>query len=276
MEQYFRRNRLAEVMDGLGVRALIYAAAVMWFVWLWGLTAPALLAGAALGTLGQLARTRLRRRTVARREKALRSRIGAELMLEDMLLSGVRDAHFRAALLLAERWPITLQEAGEDGALCCQGTERLLVICLRMPPDSELSAGDLAAGQRAVKKCGADRGVLCVLGKASPKMLARAEQTAIPLRIIGRETLLALAGRMAPATDEQLVALGKRRRRPASRGGVLQLIFRRDKAQRYFTYGLTMTLLYVISSMRIYAVPGMVCLTMAVMCRTGRSGEEEL
>lgn len=276
MEQYFRRNRLSEVLDGMGVRALIYAAAMMWFVWLWGMSPPALLAGAALGTLGQLARTRLRRRTVERREKVLRCRLGAELLLEELLLSGAKEAHFRTALLLAERWPITLLEAGEEGVLCRQGEETMLIICVRMPPEGELSAGDLAAGQRAVKKCGADRGVLCVLGKTSPKVLAKAEQTAIPLRIIGRETLMALAGRAAPVTDEQLVALGKRRRRPASRGGILQLIFRRDKAQRYFTYGLTMTLLYVLSGVRIYAVPGMMCLTMAVVCRTGSNGKEEL
>ena len=36
MEQYLRRNRLSELMDGLGVRALIYLLALMWFVWLRG------------------------------------------------------------------------------------------------------------------------------------------------------------------------------------------------------------------------------------------------
>ena len=51
MEQYLRRNRLAALADGLGALAAIYAGAALWFVWLWGLGAPALLAGAALGTL---------------------------------------------------------------------------------------------------------------------------------------------------------------------------------------------------------------------------------
>ena len=276
MEQYLRRNRLSELMDGLGVRALIYLLALMWFVWLWGLGIPSLLAGAALGTLGQLAHSRWRRHTVARRERALRSRLGAELMLEDMLLSEPREAHFRAALLLAERWPIALQTVKEEGVLCLQGEEKLLVQCLRMPADGALSPGDLAAGQRAVRRAGADRGVLCVLGKTPPKVLARAEQTCIPLRIISRDTLMELAGQTSPATDEQLVALGKRRRKPAGRGGALQLVFRRDKARRYFTYGLTMVLLYVLTGVRVYAVPGLVCLTMAVLCRTGRSGGETL
>lgn len=276
MEQYLRRNRLSEVMDNLGMTCLLYGLAAAWFIWLWGVTVPALLAGAALGTLMQLGRSRLRSRHVQRREKALRCRLGAELMMEELLLSEAPEAHRRAAELLMQRWPLAIQSVGEEGALCRQGGETLLIQCLRMPQDGALSTGDLASAQRAVRRCGADRVVLCVLGRAPAQVLARAEQTPVPLRIIRRETLMELAARMAPATDEQLVALGKRRRKPAGRGGVLQLVFRRDKARRYFLYGLAMLELYVLTGVRVYAVPGMVCLTMAVMCRTGRSGEEPL
>lgn len=275
MEQYLRRNRLSELLDGLGVRALIYGASVLLFAWLWGSGMPALLAGVALGTLGQLARTKWRRRTVARRERALRSRLGAELLLEELLLSEARGAHARVAALLQERWPVEIGEVREEGVLCRQGQETLLVQCLRVPAESELSAGDLAAAQRAVRKCAADRGVLCTLGKTSPKALARAEKAVVPLRIISRETLMTLAGRAAPATDEQLIALGRRRRRIAERGSVLRLVFRRDKARRYFGYGLMMLLMYVCSGVRVYAVPGMTCLTMAVMCRTGHAAADE-
>ena len=41
-------------------------------------------------------------------------------------------------------------------------------------------------------------------------------------------------------------------------------------------YGLGMLVLYVVTGMRLYAVPGMTCLTMAVMCRTRRGGAEAL
>ncbi|MBQ7849790.1 MAG: hypothetical protein IJ343_08735 [Clostridia bacterium] len=273
MQQYLRRNRLSGLMDAAGAVALSYGAAVLWFAWLWGLGVPALLAGAALGTLLWMARCRWRACRVARREEALRRRIGAELLLEELLLSGAQTAHRQAAKLIARRWPIIVDEVAEEGAVCRQGSERLLVMCLRAPEDSDLSAGDLVAAQRAVRAAGAERGVICTLGKASPKSLARAEQAALPLRIISRETLLNLAAAVAPATDEQLVALGKRRRRPAGQGSVLQLVFRRDKARRYFGYGLAMTLLYVATGVRVYAVPGMVCLTMAVFSRMGRSEE---
>lgn len=275
MEQYLRRNRLAAWADGAGVLAAIYAAAALWFIWLWGLGIPAMLAGAALGTLLAMARSCLRSRLVVRREKALRARLGAEMLLEELVLSDAQEAHRRAAELLSARWPLTLEDVSQEGALCRQRDEKLLIICLRMPPESSLSHGDLTAVQRAVRKTGAHRGVICVPGKSPPAILVRAEQTVIPLRIIQRETLLTLAGQLFPATDAQLVALGKRRRRPAP-GGVLALVFRRDKARRYFTYGLAMTLLYLLMGVRVYAVSGMVCLTMAVFCRTGRSAEETL
>ena len=37
-----------------------------------------------------------------------------------------------------------------------------------------------------------------------------------------------------------------------------------------------MLILYILTGARLYAVPGMVCLTMSVMCRWGRPGEETL
>ena len=169
-----------------------------------------------------------------------------------------------------------MQSVKEEGVLCRQGEETLLVQCIRMPEDGELSVGDLLSAQRAVRRLKADRAVLCVLGKASPKVAARAEQALVPLRIIRRETLLALAGQYAPATDEQLIELGKRRRRPAGQGSITRLIFRRDKARRYHLYGVGMLILYILTGARLYAVPGMVCLTMAVMCRWGKRSAEAL
>lgn len=276
MERYLRRNRLAEMLDGAGLCVLLYFLGGMWFIWLWGLNLASLLAGAALGTLLWTARSQWRKHTVARREKALRSRIGAELMLEELLMAEAKEAHFRAAVLLAERWPIAMQSVKEDGVLCRQGEETLLVQCIRMPGDGELGMGDLLAAQRAVRRLKADRAVLCVLGKVSARIAARAEEGLVPIRIIRREMLLALAGCYAPATDEQLIELGKRRRRPAEQGSLIRLVFRRDKAPRYYLYGLGMLLLYVLTGLRLYAVPGMACLTMSVMCMLQHHGSEKL
>ena len=270
MERYLQRKRLADVLDGLGARALILLTALALVVGLWGLHVPALMAGTALGVLGMQLRTQRRRRTVARREQALRRSLVAELMLEDMLLSEPKQAHFQAALLLAERWPLTLQQAEAEGVLCRQGAETLLVQCVRVPPEGALSAGDLLAAVRALRRTGADRAVLCVLGKIPPRMAARAEQLPARIRLVPRETLLPIAAAVSPATDEQLVQLGHRRRQTAARGGIAALVFRRDKARRYYGYGVLMLALYVLSGMRLYAVTGMVCLTMAVLSRISR------
>ena len=275
MEQYLRRNRLAALADGLGALAAIYAGAALWFVWLWGLGVPALLAGAALGTLLAMARACLRSRLLHRRERALRSRLGAELLLEELLLAEAQEAHRRAAELLSARWPLAVKRTTAEGALCRYGEEALLIRFLRMPQEGALSEGELLAAQRAARGAGADRCVLCVPGKTPPAILAKAERTVTPIRVIGRGTLMELAGRLHPATDEQLVALGRRKRR-VTRGGILALVFRRDKARRYFAYGLAMTLMYLLLGVRVYAVAGMVCLTMATLCRTGRTEDEAL
>ena len=276
MERYLRRNRLSESLDALGMAVLLYTLGTLWFTFLWGLNCASLLAGAALGTLLWTGRREWRKRTVARREKALRSRLGAELMLEGMLMAEAKEAHFRAALLVAEKWPVTLLSVKAEGVLCRQGEETLLVQCIRMPEEGELSVSDLLAAQRAVRRVGADRGILCPLGKVSPKVAARAEEALVPLRIIPRSTLLSIAGQLAPATDAQLIDLGKRRRRMAGQGSFLRMVLRPEKAKRYYLYGLGMLLLYVLTDVRLYAVPGMVCLTLAVMCRRGQRQREML
>mgnify|MGYP000507711830 CR=1 FL=1 len=132
METGFGRNLLAELLDSVGRGVLLMALGIGWFVFLWGLNLPALLAGIALGTLLLLLRRLYRQTTLVRRETALRCRIGGELLLEKMLLSEAKEAHFQAALLLEEKWPLRMQRITADGALCRQekpsgGVETLLM-----------------------------------------------------------------------------------------------------------------------------------------------------
>lgn len=254
METGFKRNLLAELLDSVGRGVLLMALGIGWFVFLWGLNLPALLAGIALGTL---------------------------LLLEKMLLSEAKEAHFQAALLLEEKWPLRMQRITADGALCRQekpsgGAETLLVQCVRMPPEGELSIGQLVEAHRAMQRQQANRVVLCVLGKAPPRVIARAEQMPTPIRVIRRETLLALAGRLSPATDAQLVALGQRKRRTPQRGSLLSIMTQREKAPRYWGYGLFMLILYILTGSAWYAMPGTVCLTLSVVCRSGQAEEARL
>lgn len=217
METGFGRNLLAELLDSVGRGVLLMALGIGWFVFLWGLNLPALLAGIALGTLLLLLRRLYRQTTLVRRETALRCRIGGELLLEKMLLSEAKEAHFQAALLLEEKWPLRMQRITADGALCRQ----------------EKPSG-------------------------------------------GAETLLALAGRLSPATDAQLVALGQRKRRTPQRGSLLSIMTQREKAPRYWGYGLFMLVLYILTGSAWYAMPGTVCLTLSVVCRSGQAEEARL
>lgn len=234
MKTGFKRNLLAELLDSVGRGVLLMALGIGWFVFLWGLNLPALLAGIALGTL-----------------------------------------------LLEEKWPLRMQRITADGALCGQekpsgGAETLLVQCVRMPPEGELSIGQLVEAHRAMQRQQANRVILCVLGKAPPRVIARAEQMPTPIRVIRRETLLALAGRLSPATDAQLVALGQRKRRTPQRGSLLSIMTQREKAPRYWGYGLFMLILYILTGSAWYAMPGTVCLTLSVVCRSGQAEEARL
>ncbi|MBE5803395.1 MAG: hypothetical protein E7316_02675 [Clostridiales bacterium] len=275
MQNYLRKARFSTIADDLGLRLGLFGLGLGWFVYLWGLGIPAVLAGLALGMIGQLALQQFRRRTVDRREAALRRRLGGELMLEEMLLAPARQAHFQAAMLLGMKYPLTMERVTEEGMLCRSGKDRLLVSCVPLPEGDELGRGAVVGVQRACRRHGAARGVVCITGKCTPRVEAWAAESCIPVRIICRETLLHLAGHASPATDEQLIQLGKRRKRPAA-ASVGRMILRRDKAKTYMLYGLGLMLMYVITRLRYYPVPGMVCLALAVLSRCWPGRNEEL
>lgn len=274
MQNYLRKARFSALVDDVGLRLLLLALGIGWFVYLWGLCMPALLAGLALGVMGQLALQQFRRRTVDLRENALRSRLGGEMFLEELLLAPARQAHFQTALLLGARYPLTMERVTEEGMLCRSGSERLLVSCVPLPESAEAGLGNVIAVQRACRKHGVERGVACVTGRCSARVEAWAAEGRIPVRIIRREALVKLAGHMCPATDAQLIELGKRRKRLAP-AGVTHTIFRRDKAKTYMVYGVGLMMMYIVTGLWYYPIPGGVCLVLSVLsrCRREETGQ---
>lgn len=275
VQSYLRKARLSTLLDDVGLRLLLMVLGLGWFIYLWGVGVPALLAGLSLGTLGQMGLNQFRRHTVDRREKSLRCRLGGELMLEDMLLAPVRQAHFQAALLLGAKYPLTMERVTEDGMLCHNGKERLLVSCIPLPEGAEVSQSAIAGVQRACRQHGVKRGVACTTGRVSSRTEAWAVEGCIPVRIIKRETLVRLAGAMSPATDQQLVALGQRKKHLVP-GGARWALLRRDKAKTYLLYGLGLMVMYILTGMKYYPVPGGVCLVLAALCRAWPEKEEQL
>lgn len=267
MKRYLSRTRQAGWMDGFGLRVAILLACQLWFSSLWGVGLPALLAGAALAVLVGLALRLLNKRTVARREKALRERIGGELALESMLLAPPRKAHFQAAMLVGMKWPIMLERVAEEGVLCRYGTETLLIACMPLPQGVSIGPERLMALQRACKRLHADRGVACMTSDCSAAGRSYAEQGIFPLRLMEREEFLTLAGKAWPAGDEQLVALGKRRKKGPPLTALLECALRREKARRYVLYGTGLTMTGLLLHSGWYLLPGIVCLLLGILCR---------
>ena len=196
-------------------------------------------------------------------------------MLEEGLLAPKKRAHFQAALLLGLRYPLTMERVTEDGMLCLSGGEHLLISRVALPEACEAGTSAMAEIQRTCRLHGAARGVACVTGRVSEKTVAWAAQGVVPVKIIRRETLAALAGQAHPATDAELVELGKRKKRLAP-GGLMQTALRREKAKTYMLYGLRLTLLYVVTGLWYYPAPGIACLVLSVVCRCRREEEEKL
>lgn len=270
-----RFRPLRMLLDSLGMRLALTALSLGWFTWLWGAGVPALLAGLALSVMLQLALRRGRSRLVEKREAALRQRLGGEMVLEDLLYCPEHQAHFRCALLLGQRYPLTLLRVADGGILCRQGRETLLVMCLCLPPEEEADAGALLALARKVRESGAERGVVCVTGKIGRGAQAFADASPVKLRLIDRQTLLNLAGRASPATDGQLVALGRRRHRMPLKAAI-DAVLQPDKARRFLVCGLGLTLMYLLTRLKWYPVPALVCLALSALCRLRKAPPDTL
>lgn len=266
MEQYLRRTVLSSLTDEIGLRLAVWVGATMWFVWLWGLGMPALLAGMALNLMGQMALTRYRRRKVELREKALRQRIGGEMLLEDMLLMPRRKAHLQAAVLLGYRYPLVILQVEDAGVLCRYQEKRLMIAFAGHAEEEACSSGDVLAAQQACLRLTAEKCVLCLNGECPARVKAFAERMPVPVSFIGREQMLALAGQASPATDEQLLMLKKRKTRFTPGKSMLRMLLHRGKAGRYMFYGVAMLVIQILTGWRWYAFMGLTLVCMAVGC----------
>ena len=265
MQEYLHRTRLSSLMDGIGFHCAALTGGVLWFTLLWGLRLSALTAGISLYALILLIRAKTRDSRVKRKEKQLRMRIGGEMALERLLLAPREQANFETAMLLSLRLPLTLLRAGEDGTLCALRGEKVLIAFVQSPRFDTIQPGHVLALQRSVQRMEARQGILCAPCDVSQKAKEQAEEI-VPIRFIGREKLIQLFGRANPATDDQLVALGRRKKRkPAS--GWLRMALDRQRARRYVCYGGLLLIMYQFTHMIYYALPGLVCVFLAAVSR---------
>lgn len=273
MQDFLQKSPIRELMDEIGFLMLAGALCLLWFIFLWGVTLPALLAGIALWLLALLLRRKSRDGRLKRREQALRRAIGGEMAIDEMLLLPPCEAHGETAALLARRAPIRVLEVSDAGALCELRGEKVLLAFCQLPAACAVGARDVLALQRAVRTRQAHRGVLCAPCEISPAASAQASG-GIPVTFLSRDTLISLFGSARPATDRQLVALGKRKKhRPAA---WLPTILNPRRATRFLGYGALLIAMHLLTGLVYYAVPGLLCLCLAAACRCVRPREEIL
>lgn len=271
MQEYLERTRLGAAMDHLGGTAFIFAVSQMFFILLWGLRFSAVIAGLAAFAMLLILRERTRKRRLAHKETMLRRRIGGELKMEQWLVASPRRAHAENALLLAQTQEMDMVRVNDAGAFCVlkKTNEQLLIACAQLPDGDKLTARDVAAFQRLCLHERAERGVLC--GAAGMASDARRQAELPPrVQVIAREKMIALAGAAWPATDEQLIRLGERKRHPVHRGKLPEIILQAERATRYLYYGLALCGLYFLLGSPFYLISGCVCLVLMALCRMGR------
>lgn len=275
MQEYLHKSRFSGIVDTIGLHGLMLLLALGWFLLLWGLCLPSLLAGLALYLMGALFLRKARDGRLIRKERQLRLRIGGEMALERLLTVLPSRAHFEITMLLSLKHPLTMLRTGDNGILCSLKGEQILISFLQSPFSGQVSADDVLRLQRQARAMRAKRAVLCA---PCPIAAAAREQAAgdIPVSFLSRDTLIHLLGSANPATDAQLVALGRRRRSRIPRRQWLRAILDPRKAPRYALYGGLLLGLYLITKLFYYALTGLICLGLAAACRCRRAEKESL
>ncbi len=275
MEQYLQRTQFSTLMDTVGKHLLMLGLGLGWFILQWGVRLPALTAGLALYGMLLLLRRATQDKRLKQREQRLRARIGGEMTLERLLLEPPNHAHFEVVMLLSQKYPLTLLRATDEGVLCSYHRDTLLVSFLQRPGKEQVSAQDVLGAQRAVRAHNATRAVLCVPCGISANAQSQANAQP-PVHIMPRSMLIALAGAASPVTDQQLVALGQRRRARIPAGVWLRHIVTPARAPRYALYGVLLLGMYLITRLPYYPIPALICIVLWVACRCVPEADSKL
>jgi len=272
-----QKSRLGSVMDWLALRLLALALCFLWFYRLWGITVPALLAGGALCMLLWRTLALWQRRALERKAAALRAHIGGVLALESLLCVQPVQAAKQAADWLASRYDLDMLGEAGDGVLLRYGQETLYLLCLQGPLQQQTDAGAvLAANRSRLAIAEAQRCVLCSPGAFTQEARDIADALEPPVRLIDGDTLRTLAGQLAPATDAQLVAMGKRQRKPFVWASLRQTVFSPKKTRRYAAYGTGLLALFILTGRLYYLIPAGLCWALAMLSQRGRRRPQRL
>ena len=268
MHKYQPKAPLAEAADKL-LRAMLAAlAGTAWFVYLWGVQLTALTAGIAMGGLIWLATRLLGKKRMLRKEAQMRQMIGGELALSRLMMLSPRHAAFQAALWLLPKADIHMEKALPWGVLGTWKGGRVLVRLIAQHESLPINVQQVIKAVRDAHDQEVDRCLLCVTAPVSKEAATYAEDLEMPIRIVTREEMVALAGANEPATDEQLRRIAEgRRHKSRTLSDWLDEILAPEKARRYLWYGLGMAALASITRQWVYPLPAAVCLMLYAGCK---------
>ena len=266
MQKYRPKAPLANAADHVLRLLLPLAMGLMWFVYLWGLSLPALAAGAAFGGLLWLLARLFGKKSVEKREKQMRRMIGGELAVRRLLLQSPRRAAFQAALWVAPACPLCMRRAVDWGVLGTLNGRETLLRLISQHESQPVQARQLVEAAREAGEHGAAL-VVCLTAPASREALAWAGEAEPPIRVISREELISLAGLCCPATDEDLRALGQRRRKRKGARAWLKHVTEESRSRRYFWYGMGLSALALLTGQRYYPLPAAMCLGLFAACK---------
>lgn len=276
MEKYMQKTAVAAVSDHVFRILAAVGAGIIWFVWLWGLSLPALTAGIALGGLIWLCLRQLGKKRLQKREQDMRRMLGGEMAVDRLLMLPDRHAAFQAALWIAPKAPLEMQRTISNGVTGTLDGKPVMVWLIARHKSTEIDVGAVLEALRAAKEHDAQRIFLCVtapMNKAAKKFVEEAE---VAIRVVSREEMVFLAGICNPATDEDLLQLKKRRPRRKNCREWLNIIFDSSRKRRYLLYGLGLAGLWGLTRQPFYPIPAVICLCLYAGCWIYRKKKGEI
>ena len=267
MNRYKPKTPVAAFTDRILRILLTCGLGIAWFVILWGFSLPALTAGTALGGLIWLCARQFGKRITHKREKQMRRIIGGELALKKLLMLSPRHAAFQAALWATPRFPLEMQKA-LDWLVIGMLDEKRTGLCLIAQHESlPINVQQLVECERRLREHKLEKCILCVTAPLAKEAQQFAAEQEPPYSIVSRSELIDLAGLCSPATDEDLLRLGKKKQSRRSTQEWLAVILDAARARRYFCYGLGFGLLALATGATAYVISSIVCLSLYAGCK---------
>jgi len=267
MQKYKPKSLVAEAADRFLRILTACLIGIGWFVYLWGLTFPALASGAALGVLLWLCLRQFTKKATQKREKEMRRLIGGEIALERLLMESPRKAAFLCALWLEPRYPLSIQKAVNWGVVGEINSVKTMIRVISQHPSQAVSAQQVLECIRETRNYHIEKTLLCLTAPAAKEAAAYAAGLDPPVQLILRDELIELAGFVSPATDEDLRSLGRQKRTRLSAKEWLAVILDASRARRYFWYGIFFSLFAMVTGSVYYLLPGIACLLMYAGCK---------